>query len=811
MDGVVKDEDDSTCLAKKSCKETEKVDQIKLTSCNHCGAKNWNILGDAKSGYVLSQGGAATCLIREGNKALTAPCDSPDHPYTPLQLQFASPADIETMSTVGARLVGAASEGNLDKVKELVKEGEVDARDWDKLTGLIGASSSGHLDICKFLLKAGANVNAQDKDGISALMEASIMGHAEVAKLLLDNGAEVDASAASGVTALWLASSEGKSETMKILLAKNADASNTRTDGISAVMTASIGGHSEAIKILLENGAEVTGTDKDGLTAMIHAAEKGDLETLKLLAAKAENDSEYTNAVSKTGFTALILASAHGHTEAVKFLVENGAGASVTSENNITALMYAASSNHTDSMRILVETGNAEIDTKHLNEGTALLESSTAGAVSAMSYLLEKGAEVDGFDKDGVTPLMAVASNGSVEGLELVLDYLKKKMSKSELTTHINLLSFSGGSAIMFAAAGGHLECAKILDGLGANANDIARATPDYLVRLEQMIADGTVANEEPHVDGVTALHVAAKGGHLETVEFLLGLGVDIDVKDEENRTPLTLAVNGNYGKVAIALVKAGADPNTEVIDKDGESRNIVFNSLLVENVELAKALLEKGADYSFADEKKVSVLLQASHRGFTDIVELILKRKPSKEYLDSASEEGVSPLVAAASEGHIEVVERLIKGGADVNFKDQDGTSAVMSAAARGHVKAVKLLIDAKARLNDQNKDGHTALMFAYNGKNQVETLWERYSQYTKESAEAGADDGETGPMLRDALDNHTAVVDLLIKSGADQSLKDKEGHAAKDFDFNPETDEGVLANEAKAEKARDSSKNEL
>jgi hypothetical protein len=50
-----------------------------------------------------------------------------------------------------------------------------------------------------------------------------------------------------------------------------------------------------------------------------------------------------------------------------------------------------------------------------------------------------------------------------------------------------------------------------------------------------------------------------------------------------------------------------------------------------------------------------------------------------------------------------------------------------------------------------------------------------------------------------------------LLLKNGADISLKDKEGHTAKDFDFNPDADSDILDRQAKAEKIRDESKYEL
>ena len=55
-------------------------------------------------------------------------------------------------------------------------------------------------------------------------------------------------------------------------------------------------------------------------------------------------------------------------------------------------------------------------------------------------------------------------------------------------------------------------------------------------------------------------------------------------------------------------------------------------------------------------------------------------------------------------------------------------------------------------------------------------------------------ADDSGTGPIIKQALDNHVALVDLLLKSGADSNLKDKEGHTARDFDFHPDADAAVL-----------------
>ena len=305
-------------------------------------------------------------------------------------------------------------------------------------------------------------------------------------------------------------------------------------------------------------------------------------------------------------------------------------------------------------------------------------------------------------------------------------------------------------------------------------------------------------------------------------VNLLLETGVESSLVhlDDGDRSPLVLAVSGNHGEVAKVLVKAGADPNTPYVDGDGEQRNLLFDAIMVENEEFALLLIEKGADIYHSDEKKVTTLLQASHRGLADVVKALLEKHADNgsklAFLDAASEDGITPLTAASSEGHTECVKFLVDAKADVNAKDKDSTTSLMAASARGHFDVVKLILAAGAEVNEQNVDGHTALMFAYNGKNQVETLWERYNQFVDEARSNGeskeeVDDNDTGPIIKEALNNHTSLVDLLIKSGADQSLKDKEGHVATDFDFHPDTDAEILAKEARAEKVKDESKNEL
>ena len=128
----------------------------------------------------------------------------------------------------------------------------------------------------------------------------------------------------------------------------------------------------------------------------------------------------------------------------------------------------------------------------------------------------------------------------------------------------------------------------------------------------------------------------------------------------------------------------------------------------------------------------------------------------------------GINPLIAACSEGHVEIVKQLLSSkDVDPNTKDKDGTNALMAASVRGHKEVVTLLLEKKVLVNAQNVDGHTALMFAFNGKNQVETLLDKYTEYIKD------DSDNSTKVILEALKSHSDVVNLLIQNGADPSLK--------------------------------------
>jgi uncharacterized protein len=412
----------------------------------------------------------------------------------------------------------------------------------------------------------------------------------------------------------------------------------------------------------------------------------------------------------------------------------------------------------------------ANVNLLHSNGGSALMEAATAGNVSVIQTLLDNGANALVLDNDLVTPLMSAASQGHLEACELLV----------KVGVSVDAVAASGGTAIMFASGAGHTDVVRFLIKAGADVNKKVVATEEYMDKVAEAIAEGK-EDVEPHKDGVTSLHVAALGGHMAVVELLLDSGANPRVKDDEDMTPLLNAVSGNFGDVAYLLVEKGADPDDVYLDEEQKPHNLLWDSVVVENSKFAALLVSKGANLSYKDEHDVTLLIQAAHKGQTEVVEALVARQ-SEFNASARNDEGISALIAAASEGHDQVASLILQNtNAHVNAQDNDGTTALMAAAVRGHKEVIEVLLSHKADVNVQNVDGHTALMFAFNGRNQVASLLDKYSEFISE------DKDNSTAVIRKALETHTAIVDLLISNGADVTLKDKKGNLAVDFDHVP------------------------
>lgn len=85
-----------------------------------------------------------------------------------------------------------------------------------------------------------------------------------------------------------------------------------------------------------------------------------------------------------------------------------------------------------------------------------------------------------------------------------------------------------------------------------------------------------------------------------------------------------------------------------------------------------------------------------------------------SAQVEDRGQKNDCTPLMEAASAGHVDIIKLLLQHKADVNAQSSTGNTPLMYACAGGHVEAVRELLDKKANVEDHNENGHTPLMEA-------------------------------------------------------------------------------------------------
>jgi hypothetical protein len=71
--------------------------------------------------------------------------------------------------------------------------------------------------------------------------------------------------------------------------------------------------------------------------------------------------------------------------------------------------------------------------------------------------------------------------------------------------------------------------------------------------------------------------------------------------------------------------------------------------------------------------------------------------------------------LMIASGRGHLNIVQYLVKNGADVNLRDSDNETALIWAINNGHTTIAGYLIDSGTNINARNNQGKSALNIAY------------------------------------------------------------------------------------------------
>jgi ankyrin repeat protein len=133
-----------------------------------------------------------------------------------------------------------------------------------------------------------------------------------------------------------------------------------------------------------------------------------------------------------------------------------------------------------------------------------------------------------------------------------------------------------------------------------------------------------------------------------------------------------------------------------------------------------------------------------------------------------------------AAAEGRLDAVRQAVEKGIAVDAREDNGNTALMLAAFEGREAVVQYLLEQGADVNAANRGGQTALMAAASGPSPgtVKLLLEKGADVNaRENTEMFT------ALMFAAAEGQLDNVRVLLRFGADKTLKDVDGETAADF----------------------------
>ena len=445
------------------------------------------------------------------------------------------------------------------------------------------------------------------------------------------------------------------------------DVDERAPDGSTALLWATYAVDHELVRALLDAGAAVNATNDFGTSPLIEAVKLGNVELVDmLLAAGADADSP-----NQDNQTALMLASAIGSLEIAGLLIEHGADVTaVETFRGQNALMWAAGESHAEIVDLLLANGAREdLDRRAFHDDwprqmtsepraqfrqtgglTALLYATRSGCYRCAVAIVEAGADIEQPNPDGITPLLNAIDARNFDIAMYLIDrganvHVWDMHGRTPLYMAVDMNSFrgngggAGGGILPLRDVGeqefGAMDVVRRLLDMGVDANhQLTRMRPngpgrgrfaDYMMR-----------------GGTGPLMIAALAHDLEAMQALLDYGVEVDLRNVFQITPL-MAAAGMAGTGRSGGGRGGASA-------EAQDRAIATIDLL----------LDAGADID------AQVFDSHTNTAMQD------------SYIPGKDNEGRTALHAAAEGGLALVVEHLLMRGADPTIEDAYGKTAL-------------------------------------------------------------------------------------------------------------------------------------
>jgi len=682
-------------------------------------------------------------------------------------------------------------------------------------------------------LDAGLNVNDREMN-MPLVMFAYSKRRSNFVSSLTGKGADVSGRDSDGNTLLHIAAGKNDYSFAGKLISSNSDINAVNNAGKTPLMAAIEGNASRTAVLLMDKGADVNRKDRQGQT-VVHflAGMRGGYALIgKLPSSGVEIDR-----TDNSGRTPLFVAVSKGRWDNVEYLAKKGANVEAADPSGSTIIMLAAEKGSYPTVSSLIDLG-ANINKKD-NSGTTLahilVKSSNRYAVNALKKLLQKGGTVNEKDNNGRSPggLAIDAGNGTsfkllLEGgmdlnimefnrLPIVMYGYQKRGSTvatwiADKGADLNKPDNLGNTILHNAAEKNDYRFTGYLIGKNANINAKNEAGKTPLMaaidknasRVAVELIDKGAQLDVKDNNGSNIFHYLAgmrgASGLLATITKK-GVNTGINEKDNQGRTPLSIAVHSNQVSNAEFFLSNNADVNGKdhngndlIIIAAGKSRPMLNlfiaggakldvkapdgKTLLDMSIEandpaLLRLLMQKGDNPNRELANDKYPILYAAEKNQTETVKVLLEYNAKVDVTDSP---GNSPLSLAVANRSLPIVQMLIGKGAKADIKDREGKHVLQVSLENNRHDIFQALLQGGANPNLKDGNGRSLLHHAADADR---TRFLQILLDNKADVNAGDNSGTTSLILA-AGKGYTSSAKILCGKGADANRKDEKGETA-------------------------------
>jgi uncharacterized protein len=447
-------------------------------------------------------------------------------------------------------------------------------------------------------------------------------------------------------------------------------------------------------------------------------------------------------------FTLTALATVLSCTDvAVAIEAPADAGVDWRGPDGSTALQWAVYEGDVVKARQLIKDG---VDIKAANNygSNAMQLAAEVANVDMLKLLLEAGADADSPNPEGQTALMLVARTGNVDAAKLLIAKKAKVNAREQ---------WSEQTALMWATARRQPAMVEFLASQGADVNAQSKAR-DYKRHLTK---EGRAKSMD--AGGLTPVLYAIRENCGECLNILIKRGADLNLPDPEGVSPLLYALINNGWDSAKKLIEAGADvqqwdvygqaPLAAAVSRRTTTPQHSLDGLnTTDGLTVVRMLLDKGANpnmQAFLRPAKVrgailrgtTPLILAAGNGDLDVIQLLLQHGADAKLLQADRHSPVAALAGARGNPDqlTQALDLLVAAGAEVNIvsvhhhlQRNRGSSAMHNAAKNNNIKMLEALMAKGGDINIKDFDGLTALDYTM-GRGAVGFLGSRQEPNTK------------------------------------------------------------------------------